>query len=99
MKTATYVGQANGMRTDARIYRLNPPLEDSGAELVIVSALDEGGRLRETFIFACSEDGEPADLGELPGSIGGVADHAAALRGLGYAIVEEDGPRGGRRPT
>lgn len=98
MTTATLVRTMEGMRGDARIYRLEPPYkytrwgeeEEREAEFVAVSAVDlptlglPGYRTSETMIFP--SDGEDVtDFGELvmiPHK-----DHDEALAKLGYVVA------------
>ena len=76
---------------------------DGETEYVIVSAVDLFGfgdllgfdalsradcETCETYIFPADAEGENVSWLELEGSIKGVKDHAAALRGAGYEVVE-----------
>lgn len=69
----------------AYVYRLDPPLD--GHEFVRVSAVSVPFSGPETFIFPSDAHGEVLDWHQLPGSLKGALDHAAALRGAGYEIV------------
>ena len=81
-KTATFLRKVPGF-DDARLYRLDPPLE--GERHVIVSATVVCDP--ETYIFAADEYGEVTSWDELPGSFRGALDHAEALLGAGYEVV------------
>lgn len=97
--TATYVGKAGGNWTpngEARLYRLNPPVEFSDwdsdgeqyasiTEHVTVSAVDVFG-VPETYIFPARPDGTAVSMLELEGSARGMWDHAKALRDAGYEV-------------
>lgn len=95
MSTATYIKPVSNMRGDARLYRVDPPLD--GNEYIAVSAVDMAAQFpginfqsweaTETYIFPASEDGEVTAWGELPGSMKGTLDHAEALRDAGYEEV------------
>lgn len=79
--------RVRGMAGDARLYRLNEPL--NGYQYVVVSAVDErpAHRLHETYIFGADHTGKVIDWGELEGSYKGGTDHEEALRGAGYEVA------------
>lgn len=86
---ATHMKPVDGMRGDARLYRLDPPLADYDGdvhEFVIVSAVvaDSGP---ETYIFPADESGKITDWLEMPGSFKGALDHVAALANAGYEVT------------
>jgi hypothetical protein len=93
-KNATFIKSLDGFRGDARLYKLNPPLEDRGYsddeikkhEFVIVSAVNAMFSGPETYIFPATSDGEVVDYGELDGSFKGDQDHARALENAGYEV-------------
>ena len=70
--------------TDARLYRLDPPLNETD---YVVSSAIEFRHGRETLVFAADEAGECLSWGELGGKYG-TLDHAAALASIGYRIEE-----------
>lgn len=82
-KTATLLRRLDTEFGDVRLYRLSEPLD--GYLYVTVSAVDHGGR-PETFIFGADADGNRVSS-ELPGSLPGALDHAAALESAGYAMT------------
>ena len=84
MNTATYIGKVKSFMGDARIYRMEPPYEDS--EYVVVSGVDVPFSGPETYIFKSDADGSVKDFGELPGSFRGDINHARALRNAGYEV-------------
>jgi hypothetical protein len=95
MGTATLIRRLAGFKGDARLYRLDPAIsydEQQGqtTEHVIVSAAARTGP--ETYIFPADADGRIASWGELQGSFQGGFDHAEALRGAGYEIIEPEPP-------
>jgi hypothetical protein len=95
---ATFVRQLGGKdwRGDARLYRMDPPIEyeywtddpssseNSEAGYVVVSAIVSEISGPETYIFPTDGNGKVLDWCELPGSFRGRLDHAAALQGAGY---------------
>lgn len=75
-----------GLRTDGRIYRMEPPLD--GHDHVWVSAVFVPFTGPETYIFGWDEGvKDVASWGELEGSYRGGLDHDEALRGAGYEPV------------
>ena len=91
MGTATFVKRCEGMRGDARVYRLDPPMGE--VEFVVVSAVMvetffPAGEMPETYIFPADETGEILNFGELSGSQKGTLQHATALQSAGYEIAE-----------
>lgn len=73
---------------EVAVYDLEIPLE--GYRYVVVSALSEGLPKPETFIFgADGPEGLVNDWRELPGSLQGDMDHAAALARAGYVLVQD----------
>jgi len=89
MKIATFVKNLEGWRGDARLYRVDPPMNgDDGEtfEYVIVSDVVAFDTNRpETLIFGCNKD-EETDYCDLKGSFRGDIDHNQALRNAGYVI-------------
>jgi hypothetical protein len=88
--TATFVRRLTGWTGDARLYRVEPPLE--GYALVVVSATVVPFSGPETYIFGAKPDAETAsdvvaDWGELAGSYRGGLDHETALGNAGYSLV------------
>jgi len=85
MNTATPLKTLDHWTGEAVLYRLDPPLPDSGAYVVVSAtyALFSGP---ETYIFTANADGDVTDWVEHPGSFRGGLDHEKALRGLGYTI-------------
>jgi len=83
---AHFVRRLAGWQGDARLYRCEPPLK--GNAYVVVSAVDATFSGPETYVFAADVDGNVNDYRELDGSFRGGLDHAEALRGAGYEVVE-----------
>lgn len=86
-------------RTDAAVYRLDPPLllPNGIADHLVASTLEatvlteQGFRQAvETTLFVSDEEGLVVDWGAFPGSRHNT-DHAEALAALGYTIVAEIG--------
>lgn len=77
-----------GWASDARLFRLDPPLDDGDTsyEYVIVSGVVAMFSGSETYIFPARADGEAINMRELDGSFRGDIDHAKALRNAGYEI-------------
>jgi len=85
---------------DARLYRVEPPIEyekydsDNGeykkyqTDYVVVSAADVMFSGPETYIFASDEKGEIKYWGELSGSRKGVLDHHYVLREAGVEDIK-----------
>lgn len=101
MKKATYLKTVKaGFGITQKLYRLDPPLEESSFlndkvvtshQHVIVSAAKHGEgmfQIHETYIFPASAEGEVTGWGELPGSIKGTTSHEEALREAGYEVIE-----------
>lgn len=87
MKTAKLVGRkTSDTGADQRHYQL----EDG--RFVVVSAVCAMFTGPETYIFEADAGGDITSWTELPGSFRGGLDHAEALRGYGYEIVEELSP-------
>jgi len=80
--------RVKNMAGDARLYRLNEPL--NGYDYVVVSAVDErpARRLCETYIFGSDYLGQIGNWGELAGSYQGGSDHEEALRRAGYEVAK-----------
>jgi len=92
--TATFVRKVTDWRSDARLYRVDPPITydnwGGGApkttDHVIVSAvLAYSGP--ETYIFPAMADGEAINMGELDGSQRGDVSHEEALEAAGYEVA------------
>jgi hypothetical protein len=86
----TIGGRGTTFVGDARLFRLDPPLE--GYEYVIVSAT-AAYSVAETLIFGASAVGNVKDWGPLKGSLYGTRDIAGALRSAGYEIDDSADPR------
>jgi hypothetical protein len=82
---AELLRDVSGMRGEAKLYRLTPPLD--GAEFVVVSAANVPCSGPETYIFPATSDGKITDFLELDGSFRGALDHERALSGAGYEIA------------
>ena len=93
--TATWVANLKGFQGDARLYRLDPPLEVTDwagedahtVEWVIVSAIIAFFSGPETYIFEADETGEVKSWMDLEGSFRGALDHEQALNGAGYEVI------------
>jgi len=79
--TATLIRPLRGGISKSALYRLSQPLH--GYSYVVVSALNDK-HAHETYIFGADAKGKILDWVELPGSLRGADDHAAALQGAGY---------------
>lgn len=88
MNTATFIRTLDGWKGDARLFKVDPPLDS--AAYVVVSAVTVPFTGPETFIFAADAEGEVTSFSELPGSFSGDLDHARALQDAGYSIEMED---------
>ncbi len=86
MKKATLVKTLDGFRGDARLYRVDPPLE--GNEFVVVSAVFAYSG-PETYIFPSDADGEIVSWSELEGSLYDCVDHIKALNSAGYLVQNQ----------
>lgn len=69
----------------AKIYQTDPPLE--GHEFVRVSKAVVPLTGPETYVFACSAEGEILDWRELEASRWGEYTHEEILEGAGYEVV------------
>lgn len=93
-KTATFIRELGAeFRGDARLYKLDPPIEDSQwsdgvskYEYVIVSGVEAMFSGPETLIFPSDEQGNVVDWGDLDGSFRGDIDHERALNEAGYKV-------------
>jgi hypothetical protein len=83
MKKATLVKTLDGFNGDARLYRVDPPLE--GNEFVVVSAVFAYSG-PETYIFPSDADGEVVSWSELEGSFNDGIGHKEALNNAGYVV-------------
>jgi len=81
-KTATFVKNLDNFTGDARLYKLDPPMD--GNQYVVVSATIVPFSGPETCIFPSNEDGKVTSWGELYGSFRGGLDHQQALENAGY---------------
>ena len=101
-KQAHYIKKLDGLRGDAALYRLDPPLqgeeddEITATEYVVVSAIDlpfspfappSDYRTSETMVFAATAD-EEVDFMDL--AMVPEKNHAAALAELGYTITQKE---------
>lgn len=80
---AKFINNLSGFRGDARLYRLDEPLD--GNEFVIVSGISNEFGI-ETYIFGANEEAEITDWAELEGSFQGDIDHERALENAGYDV-------------
>lgn len=98
MNTATEMNKLDGFTGDARLYRLDPPVETERHswtteadvkhyEYVIVSAVNVMFSGPETYIFGADSKGEIQSWSDLNGSFQGDLDHVRALKGAGYEVV------------
>ena len=69
-----------------RLYRLSVPMKNSEDESFDY-ALFSGP---ETYIFGADAEGNVLRWGELEGSFRGDIDHARALRGAGYTVIDKE---------
>ena len=83
---AHYIRHCSSWMGDARLFRLEPPLNRNGTqvEYVVVSAVVVRGSGPETYIFAADADGAVLNWDEMSGSFRGDLDHERALSGLGF---------------
>ncbi len=93
LPTATYLGPARGFAVgDARLYALSRPAPSFNARktcdqvIVHVRPTDDDQSPGDTVVLP-ARDGLLETLTPLPGSTWRCADHARALRGLGYRHV------------
>lgn len=95
-KIATPVGgRLDGFTGDARLYKLEPPIEQKDwdgtlvatHEFVVVSAVSVPFTGPETYIFPADAGGNVVDWGELDGSARGHMDHSLALSDAGYTAL------------
>lgn len=84
--TARPIAIVKNMRGNARIYGLNPPM-DNKWHYVLVSAVEVDFSGPETYIFPCTVSGKILSWTELRGSFQGGLDHTRALKNAGYRIV------------
>lgn len=85
---ATLIENLAGWRSDARLYRVDPPMtydDNKKTNYVVVSAANVHLSGPETYIFPANSKGEVLDWLELPGSFRGALDHTRALEGAGYS--------------
>lgn len=89
---AIFVKDIKGFTGDARLYKLNPPIEYDGEshKYVIVSATNAMFSGPETYIFPADKKGKIINWGELPGSFQGECNHREALENAGYEITEKE---------
>lgn len=99
MQTATFVKRLTGFNGDARLYRLDKPIEyqdwDSDAdayvtkhsEYVVVSAVHAMFSGPETYMFPADKDGNITDWGEIGASQRGTLSHETVLTESGYEVV------------
>lgn len=86
---ATLIENLTGWKGDARLYRVDPPIQFNGdrkTKYVVVSAATVMFSGPETYIFPASREGKVLDWLELHGSFRGALDHTRALEGAGYSI-------------
>lgn len=92
MEGAPKYDSGKTFQTDAKWYRVDPPMTDYGSDEpirhVIVSASNHPKYgIYETYIFPCDSTGKLTGWGELPGSFRGGLDHEQALRNAGYEVL------------
>ena len=94
-KTATQLKVLDGFVGDARLYKLDPPLQEESWddddapeewEYVVVSAAVAMFSGPETYIFGADKSGKVVAWGELSGSYRGGLSHSEALSGAGYSV-------------
>lgn len=90
---ARYITTLKGMRGDAQVFELDPPMHDendASVTHVVVSAVIASFSGPETYIFPAelTDDGEwqVAGWGELEGSYRGGLSHTQALENAGYEV-------------
>lgn len=86
-RTATFVKQNDDMRSDARMYRLDPPLDKKSQVLVSAASISDS---TETYIFPCDDDGNVTSWVEMRGSQKDTLSHAKVLSDLGYTVLGGD---------
>lgn len=93
--TATFVRRLQEWRSEAHLYRLDPPAPYGWGDEprpttdhVIVSAVFAPFSGEETYIFPATAAGEAIEMGEMDGSFRGGLDHKRALQEAGYKIAE-----------
>lgn len=92
MNTAKHLTTLTGWHGDARVYELDPPMDDDPEQwrYVIVSAVDAMFTGPETYIFPAEKQGDvftTVNMLELDGSFKGALDHEQALENAGYKVV------------
>ena len=92
MNTAKQITTLDGWQGDARVYELDPPLDDDPEHwrYVIVSAVVAIFSGPETSIFPAEKRGdmfETVNMLELDGSFQGALDHKKALANAGYEVI------------
>jgi hypothetical protein len=92
MGTAKQLATLSGWNGEARVYELDPPMDDDPESwrYVIVSAVDAMFSGPETYIFPAEKTGDvftTADMCELDGSFKGALDHEQALSNAGYEVL------------
>ena len=76
-----------------RLYRLSVPMKnykDESFDYVMMSGVYVPCSGPETYIFGADAEGNVLHWGELDGSFRGDIDHARALRGAGYAVIDKE---------
>jgi len=90
MRAAKYIATLPDWKSDARVYELDPPMDDE-PRYVIVSAVVAPYSGPETYIFPARKVGdvfETVDMLELDGSFRGALDHEQALGNAGYEVIQ-----------
>lgn len=93
--TTEVVGVATHLRSlgfngaaHQELYRFDPPLRDfndeNAYEYVVASA---SVKMNEVYLFGANEQGEIADMLELPGSLQGTMNYSDAIAAAGYGEV------------
>ncbi len=88
MKQAHYVKDLDGFKGEAKLFRMDPPLE--GHKFVVASAVIALFSGPETYLFPADADGKVTDWIELEGSASGTQDHEEAIRNAGYKIAKSE---------
>lgn len=96
MKTAIFIRKLEGFNGIAKLYKLNPPIQERSwgeeeerkeeYQYVVVSAVVAYSG-PETLIFGADEEGNIVDWGDLEGSYRGGLIHERALERAGYTVA------------
>lgn len=86
MNTATFIKKLDKWTGEARLYKLQPPLD--GHIFVVVSATAAMFTGPETYIFPSDKLGEYIDFSEIGASQRGTLSHEKVLLESGYEVKE-----------